>query len=409
MLFACGHWRGRFLYGGGRCRTTLTAPLPAALTAQLPSALHWGSWRRLARAATLAAAWRSAAALPWQRLAFAAQCEVLSGSRSLRVVVGAVASSFAAVAVARRSRRRCLRHRAGAPSAGSVVLPRARRRNARPPLFRGGGWLSRRGASCSAARTLCLYSLSRSLPLWRRWPSHGARGAAACGAVLALMAPALPCRRARGGVTLGRRSSWQRLVFSARCVVLEGSCSLRVVVGAVASSLEAVAVARRSRRRCLRRRTGAPDASLLVPPHSRRRGARPPLFRKGDSLSRRSASYSAATALRLYSLAWLLPLWRRSPSRGAHAAVACGAALALLALALPCRRARGGVTLGRRYPWRRFAFSARCVVLGGSCSLRVVVGAVASSLGGGRRRTTLTPPLHAALTAPLPAAPHWRS
>ena len=42
---------------------------------------------------------------------------------------------------------------------------------------------------------------------FRHWPLRGAHGAAACGAALALLAPACSCRRARGGVALGRRSS----------------------------------------------------------------------------------------------------------------------------------------------------------------------------------------------------------
>ena len=133
-----------------------------------------------------------------------AWCLVLSGSRSLRVVVGAIASSLGAVAVTRRSRRRCLRRRAGAPGAGLVVPLRSRRRDDRPPLFRGGGSLS------------------------------------------------------------------------ARCVVLSGSRSLCVVVGAVASSMGTVAVGRRSRSRCLRCRAGAPGAGLVLPPRSRRRCAGAP-------------------------------------------------------------------------------------------------------------------------------------
>ena len=55
-LSACSHWRGRFLSWGGRRRAALAAPLSAAL--------RWRSWRQLSRAAALAAAWRSAAALP---------------------------------------------------------------------------------------------------------------------------------------------------------------------------------------------------------------------------------------------------------------------------------------------------------------------------------------------------------
>ena len=52
-----------------------------------------------------------------------------------------------------------------------------------------------------------MWSLVRSLPLWGRSPSYGAHGAAACGAALALLALSWSCRRARGGVALGRRSS----------------------------------------------------------------------------------------------------------------------------------------------------------------------------------------------------------
>ena len=131
-----------------------------------------------------------------------ARCVVLGSSRSLRVALGAVA-------VARRSRRRCPRRCASAPRAGSIVPPRSRRRDARPPLVYGGGSLSQ----------------------------------------------------------------------CARCVVLSSSRSLRVALGAVA-------VARRSRRRCLRRCAGAPCAGSIVPPRSRRRDARPPLVGGGISLSR---------------------------------------------------------------------------------------------------------------------------
>ena len=129
-LTARGRRRNRFLSGGGRRRTALTEPLPAAP--------HWISWRWLGCAAALAVAWRSAATLSWRRLALLARCIVLGGSRSLRVAVGAIASSLGAVALARRS--------FGAPSTGLVVPPRSRWRGARPPLFRGSGSLSQRGA-----------------------------------------------------------------------------------------------------------------------------------------------------------------------------------------------------------------------------------------------------------------------
>ena len=133
--------------------------------------------------------------------------KIRSYDRSLRVVVGAVASSLGAIAVARRSRRRCLWRRAGAPGAGLFVPPRSRRRGALSPLSRGGSSLSRRGAQCSAAHTFCVCTSARSLPFWGRSPSRGACGAAICGASLALLAPARSCRRARGDMALSRRSS----------------------------------------------------------------------------------------------------------------------------------------------------------------------------------------------------------
>ena len=105
-----------------------------------------------------------------------------------------------------------------APGAGSSVPSHSRRRGARLPLSRGGGSLPQHGASCSAARALCVWPLAPSLPLPGRSPSRGARGAAAC-----------------------------------------------------------------------QRRAGAPSAGLVVPPHSRRRDARPPPLCSGGSLSRRCA------------------------------------------------------------------------------------------------------------------------
>ena len=262
---------------------------------------RWCSWRWLGRAAALAAAWRSAAAVPRRRLALLAQCVVrsarrlapsargrrrgrflstsggrraalaaplrrrlalsswcaaISGAPSLRLAVGAVAFSFDAVAVAPLSRRRCLRRRVGAPG-----LPRPRRRAC------GGVALGRRSFA-AAARALGVMwrsrqsapsvrgcrSPARSLLLWGWWVSRGARDAAAGGAALALLALAWSCRHTRDGVTLGRRSS--------------------------------TAAAR--------------------------------------SLRARGASCSAARALCVWS-------GGRSPSRGARDAAACGVALALLA------------------------------------------------------------------------------
>ena len=60
--------------------------------------------------------------------------------------------------------------------------------------------------------------------------------------------------------------------------------------------LGAVAVARRLRRRCMRRRAGAPGAVSAVPPRSRRRGVRPPLPRRRLALGARSTWCSTAPA-----------------------------------------------------------------------------------------------------------------
>ena len=211
-LSACGRRRGRFLSGGGRRRAALAAPLPAAP--------RWRSWRRLSRAAAFAVAWRSAADLPRRRLALSVKCVVLGGSRSLSVVVGAVAF-LRAVAVARLSRHRYLRRRVRvlAPAsschrtAGVVMPPCSRRRNAWP--------------QSPAAATL-------ALSLKRRYQRRS-----------------LSARRYRHSRVLSGR----------------------------------VAVARRSRRHCLRRSASAPGAGLFVPPHSQRRYARPPLFSGGGLLS----------------------------------------------------------------------------------------------------------------------------
>ena len=189
------------------------------------------------------------------------RCVVLGSSRSLRVAVGAVAG-------ARRSRRRCLRHRAGAPSAGYFVPPCSRRRNARPPLYRGGGSLSRRTRSVVLGCLRSLHVNGGAVAVARRSRHRCLRrcaGAPSAG----LFVP--PCSRRRdarpplfrGGGSLSRHA-W--------CVSLGSSRSLRVAVGAAT-------VARRSRRRSMRRRAGATTPGLFLPPCSRRRGARPPLFR----------------------------------------------------------------------------------------------------------------------------------
>ena len=221
-----------------------------------------------------------------------------------------------------------------------------------------------------------MWSLAQSLPLWGRSPSRGAHGAAAGCAALALPAPAWSCRRTRGGVTLGRRSS----VAAARsfgALALGGSRSPRVVAGAVASSLGAVAVARRSRRRCLRRRAGAPGASLVVPPRSRRRDTRPPRPRGGGPFSQRSATGGSrslravvgAVASSLGAVAVARRSRRRCLRRRAGAPGA--------GLVVPPRSRRRDA----RPPRSRGGDSLSLHVLGGSRSLRAVVRAVTSSLG----------------------------
>ena len=143
--------------------------------------------------------------LSWRRLALCA-VRIAQRLKHLRVVVGAATYSQVAVAVAQRSRRRCPRRRAVAPApAQSCRRPAAAWRSV--PLFCSDGSLSERCVVLSGLR-FCVCLLARWLPLIRWWsPSRCAHGAAACGAALALLAPAQSCRRTRGGVLLGGRSS----------------------------------------------------------------------------------------------------------------------------------------------------------------------------------------------------------
>ena len=104
-------------------------------------------WRRAgapgAGAAAPARSRRRDAQPPFFRGGGSLSRRVLGGRRSLRLAVCAVASSLGAVDVTRRqrrhclwrSRRRCLRRRAGALGTGSVVPPRSRQRGAWPPSF----------------------------------------------------------------------------------------------------------------------------------------------------------------------------------------------------------------------------------------------------------------------------------
>ena len=168
-----------------------------------------------------------------------------------------------------------------------------------------------------------MWSLARLLPLWGRSPSRGVYGAAACGAELTLLAPARSCRLARGGVALGRHSS----VAAARAPGAVRSAR-RLASSAYGRRRgrflpEAVATARRSRCHCLRRSAGTPGASSVVPPRSRRRGARSPLFRGSGSRSRRGAylsireSYSLNfSVFRVDARCGAVNSHRGAPSRG---------------------------------------------------------------------------------------------
>ena len=132
---------------------------------------------------------------------------VLSGRRSLSAVICGVASSPDAVAVARRSRRRCLRAGTGTHGADSVVPPRSRRRNALTPLFHSGGSLLGACAEFSGRRSLSaiVCAVASSLEAVELPP---------CAA--ATVADAAACRRARGGVAIGHRSFAAAARFTAR-------------------------------------------------------------------------------------------------------------------------------------------------------------------------------------------------
>ena len=117
----------------------------------------------------------------------------------------------------------------GQSGAGTVVPPRSRLRDARPPNFRGGGSLSKRGASCSAARPLCVWSLARSLPLLGRSPLRGTHGAAAGGGRrrAALEAPLLAAPRWR---------SWRRLSRAAALAAAGRSAAALCSLGTMRSA-----------------------------------------------------------------------------------------------------------------------------------------------------------------------------
>ena len=276
-MWLCGQSPSRGAHSAAACGAALALLAPARSCRRVRGGVALGRRSSVAAARSIGARGASCSAAR-------ALCVWLWGRSPSRVAHGAAARGAAPALLA--PARSCRRARGGVTLGRRSFTAAARS-------------LSARGASCSAARALCVW-------LWGRSPSRVAHGAAACGAALALLAPARSCRRARGGVTLGRRSSAaaSRSLDTRGSSVRTGDCagggsrSLRVVSGAVASSLGGVAVARRSRRRCLRRCAGALGAGLVVPPHPRRRDARPPLFRGGGSLFRRAGARRLALSAR---------------------------------------------------------------------------------------------------------------
>ena len=203
--------------------------------------------------------------------------------------------------------------------------PRSRRRDARPPLLRGGGSRSWR------AHAFCTWLSARSRPLWVRSPLRRSRGAAACGAALALLVArwvvttrsrqrdAQPPLLRGGGSRSWRNAAWSAARalcawLSARSRPLWGRSPSRRSRGAAACGAALVLLV----------------ARCAMPPGSRRRGARQPFLRGGGSRSRRGVAWSAARALCAWLSARWRPLWWRSPLRRESGAAACGAALALL-------------------------------------------------------------------------------
>ena len=126
--------------------------------------------------------------------------------------------------------------------------------------------------------------------------SGGARRRAALSAPLSAAPRSWSLRRQRhaAALTEAPRSAAaaprRRLSPLMRSDVIGGELSLCEAVGAVASSLGGLAVARLSLRRYQRRRVRGPCAGVIMPPHSRRRYARPPLLRGDGSRPWRRAT-----------------------------------------------------------------------------------------------------------------------
>ena len=276
-----------------------------------------------------------------------------------------------------------------------------RRSGARPPLLCGGGSRSQRGAR----RGRWLRALSACGRRRGRRVLRGGRHRAALAAQLHA-APLVcstrpPCRRIRCGVVaLGRRSSAAaaRALSAVRVVVGGGARSLRAAVDEFVAFFGAAAVALLSRRRSTRRsscalrarRAAASDAAWW-------RSAAAPLRRR-LALSARCASWSvAAGALCVQPSTRSSRPSGRPPSRCSRGAAPRGAAHVLSAPAVPPHpmrrdgarppllcgggsRSQHGVRRGR---WRRTL--PACGRRRGRRLLR-----------GGRRRTALAAPLHAA-------------
>ena len=245
------------------CVVSFRSRSRAALAAQLPAAPRSLSLPQHRHAAALTAASR-----PWRR------ATQLAARTRRRLALAAPLPVEALVAP--RQRRRAAAQTVASLSTGAaprrwLCLDSARRGDNAPHSSAASGCASRSAPAAAAPQR-----------------ARGRRAGAATGSS---NVPAALAAASGGGSGAGdgMQTSTRRPASSVRCVVLSGSRSQRAVVGAVASSRVAVAVARRSRRRCLRRRAGAPGAGFVVPPHSRRCGARPPLFRGGGPLSRRDA------------------------------------------------------------------------------------------------------------------------
>ena len=287
--------------------------------------------------------------------------------------------------------------------ARSTVPPRTRRRDARPPLFRGGDSRSRRGVTWSAARSL-RRAVGAVAPLCGRSPSRRSRDAAACGAALALsvgrsaVPPRSRRRDARPPLLRGGSSC------SRRGVTWSAAHSLHVTVDAVASSPGAVAVAPLLRRRRLRRRAGAllRPLGLAAALAAALRSAAAPSQRRlvlsalcdvvGGALSARGCQRGR------------VPSRGRSPSRHSCGATACGAALApfvlltqrsLRSLTIAALARRPLRSLGARctrsalaaLAWRSLPLGARChsALAAARRSLRLA----RSALGARCARSTL--------------------